>query len=137
MIGFDINPNRIQTLQKHIDYTGEVSAEQLKNTQIEYTDNPKRINDCDFIIVTVPTPIDNANNPDLTPLIKATEMVGENLQKGAVVVYESTVYPGATEEVCIPILEKKSGLKAGEGFSVGYSPDKLILGKRNTTSKIL
>lgn len=92
MIGFDINPNRIQTLQKHIDYTGEVSTEQLKNTQIEYTENPKRINECDFIIVTVPTSIDYAKNPDLTPLIKASEMVGENLQKGAVVVYESTVW---------------------------------------------
>ena len=135
VIGFDINPNRIQTLQKHIDYTGEVSEEQLKNTQIEYTENPKRINDCDFIIVTVPTPIDNANNPDLTPLIKATEMVGENLQKGAIVVYESTVYPGATEEVCIPILEKKSGLKAGEGFSVGYSPERINPGDKEHNFK--
>lgn len=133
IIGFDINENRISTLLEGIDYTNEVTAEELKNTSIEFTSNPQRLSDADFLIVAVPTPINEHNQPDLTPLIKASETVGRNLSKGSIVVFESTVYPGATEEICIPVLEKFSGLKSGIDFFVGYSPERINPGDKEHT----
>ncbi|GIP35023.1 nucleotide sugar dehydrogenase [Paenibacillus sp. J2TS4] len=135
IVGFDINEHRISTLQEHVDYTGEISSEELKNTQIDFTNDESKLKACNFIIVAVPTPIDDARRPDLTPLIKASETVGRNLQKGTVVVYESTVYPGATEEVCVPVLEKHSGLTAGRDFFVGYSPERINPGDKEHTFK--
>src|SRR5690606_11594551 len=103
----------------------EVESQDLLESDIDFTNDPSRLREADFIIVAVPTPITETKQPDLTPLMKASETVGSNLQKGAIVVYESTVYPGATEEVCVPVLEKASGLKAGVDFFVGYSPERI------------
>ncbi len=125
VIGFDINVHRVKTLKAGIDYTGEVTSGNLGDTQIEFTSDESKLRNCNFIIIAVPTPIDQAKNPNLEPLIKASETVGRNLSRGSVVVYESTVYPGATEEVCIPILEQVSGLKSGGDFHVGYSPERI------------
>jgi UDP-N-acetyl-D-glucosamine/UDP-N-acetyl-D-galactosamine dehydrogenase len=135
VIGFDIHSKRIEELKRYIDHTGEVSTEELKNSSVEFTTNEKKLKECDFIIVTVPTPIDNEKKPDLTPLIKASETIGRNLSKGSIIVYESTVYPGATEEVCLPILEKQSGLKRGEEFKIGYSPERINPGDKDHTFK--
>ena len=137
IIGFDINEHRINTLKQGIDYTKEVESQDLLEADIDFTNDPSRLREADFIIVAVPTPITETKQPDLTPLIKASETVGSNLQKGAIVVYESTVYPGATEEVCVPVLEKASGLKAGVDFFVGYSPERINPGdKEHTFTKI-
>ncbi|PYI57196.1 nucleotide sugar dehydrogenase [Paenibacillus flagellatus] len=135
IVGFDINPQRINTLKQGNDYTGEVSVEELKGAAIEYTNDPQYLSKCDFIVIAVPTPIDEAKKPDLNPLIKASETVGRHLRPGTIIVYESTVYPGTTEEVCIPALEKASGLKAGIDFFVGYSPERINPGDRNHTFK--
>ncbi|ELK20771.1 nucleotide sugar dehydrogenase [Anoxybacillus flavithermus TNO-09.006] len=137
IIGFDINAHRINTLKQGIDYTKEVESQDLLEADIDFTNDPSRLREADFIIVAVPTPITETKQPDLTPLIKASETVGSNLQKGAIVVYESTVYPGATEEVCVPVLEKASGLKAGVDLFVGYSPERINPGdKEHTFTKI-
>ncbi|WKA53867.1 nucleotide sugar dehydrogenase [Planococcus shixiaomingii] len=137
VIGFDINKNRIQTLLEGNDYTNEVGSKELSKTQIEYTDDPAKLAEAGFIIVSVPTPIDASNQPDLTPLLKASETVGKHMKKGAVVVFESTVYPGTTEEKCIPVLEKFSGMEAGKEFFVGYSPERINPGdKKHTFTKI-
>lgn len=125
VIGFDISTRRIEELRSGTDSTNEVSPSDLKSAQVEYTDNPALLEQSDFIIVTVPTPVDKAKIPDLTPVIRASEIVGRYLKAGSVVVYESTVYPGATEEVCVPILEKESGLTCGRDFKVGYSPERI------------
>mgnify|MGYP001282582225 CR=1 FL=1 len=135
VVGFDINEERIRTLRQHIDYTGEVDSEQLKRAQIDFTNAPDKLRNCNFIIVTVPTPIDEARQPDLKPLKLASQTVGQQLQRGTIVVYESTVYPGATEEVCVPILEKHSGLTAGKDFFVGYSPERINPGDKEHTFK--
>ncbi|WP_416826524.1 nucleotide sugar dehydrogenase [Ectobacillus polymachus] len=135
VVGFDINSKRIEELKMHIDRTGEVSSNELQTSYIEFTTNEKKLSECDFIIVTVPTPIDSKKNPDLTPLIKASETVGRNLSTGSIVVYESTVYPGATEEVCLPLLESNSHLKAGKDFTIGYSPERINPGDKNHTFK--
>ena len=135
--GFDINEKKVKELKSGFDSMKEVSSEELKSTKIKYTTSPSEIKKCNFIIVAVPTPVDNHNNPDLTPVIKASETVGKNLSKGAIVVYESTVYPGATEEVCIPILERESKLKCGKDFKIGYSPERVNPGdKEHTIDKI-
>lgn len=138
VIGFDINQKRINELNLGLDNTLEVSAEELKlSTHLTYSSNLESLKECNFFIVTVPTPIDNVNRPDLTPLQKASETVGRVLKKGDIVVYESTVYPGATEEVCIPILEKYSALRFNEDFFAGYSPERINPGdKVNTLTKI-
>ena len=137
IIGFDISEHRINTLKQGVDYTNEVESKDLLEADIDFTNDPSRLREADFIIVAVPTPITETKQPDLTPLIKASETVGSNLQKGAIVVYESTVYPGATEEVCVPVLEKASGLKAGVDFYVGYSPERINPGdKEHTFTKI-
>ncbi|MBF7029724.1 nucleotide sugar dehydrogenase [Staphylococcus kloosii] len=125
VIGFDVNTQRIKELNNHIDCTNEVTINELKEANIKFTNHKEELTTADFIIVAVPTPIDEHNQPDLTPLIKASETVGSVLQKGTIVVFESTVYPGATEEVCVPILEKESKLVYGKDFYVGYSPERI------------
>jgi UDP-N-acetyl-D-glucosamine/UDP-N-acetyl-D-galactosamine dehydrogenase len=133
IIGFDINEHRINTLKEGMDYTNEVESKDLLSADIEFTIDGSKLHDRDFIIVAVPTPINDNRQPDLTPLIKASETVGKNMSKGTIVVYESTVYPGATEEVCVPILEKVSGLRAGVDFYVGYSPERINPGDKEHT----
>ena len=131
VVGFDIQQKRIQELQSGQDHTLEVSPEELKQaTQLTYSTNLDDLRSCNFFIVTVPTPIDEFKQPDLTPLIKASTSIGKVLKKGDVVVYESTVYPGATEEACIPVLEQVSGLKFNEDFFAGYSPERINPGDK-------
>lgn len=137
VIGFDINQKRISELQKNIDKTLEVSESELEKTNIEFTSNTKDLARANFHIIAVPTPINDANQPDLTPLISASKSIGSALKKGDIVVYESTVYPGATEEDCVPVLEASSGLKCGTDFFVGYSPERINPGdKEHTFTKI-
>lgn len=137
-VGFDINQQRVKELSEGKDHTLEVSAEELKlASRLTYTSELAQLEQCNFFIVTVPTPIDDVNRPDLTPLQKASQTIGKVLKKGDIVVYESTVYPGATEEVCIPILEQVSGLKFNQDFFAGYSPERINPGdKVNTLTKI-
>ena len=131
VVGFDIQQKRIQELQSGQDHTLEVSSEELKQaTQLTYSAHLDDLRSCNFFIVTVPTPIDEFKQPDLTPLIKASTSIGKVLKKGDVVVYESTVYPGATEEACIPVLEQVSGLKFNEDFFAGYSPERINPGDK-------
>ena len=131
VIGFDIHKKRIEELQNGQDHTLEVSPEELRQaTQLSYSANLDDLKSCNFFIVTVPTPIDDYKQPDLTPLIKASTSIGQVLKKGDVVVYESTVYPGATEEDCIPVLEKVSGLKFNQDFFAGYSPERINPGDK-------
>lgn len=138
VIGFDINKTKVEELKKGIDRTGEVSGEDLSAAQVRYTAEPTDLKAADFIIVAVPTPISEALQPDLKALRMVSEMIGANLSPGTIVVYESTVYPGVTEEVCLPILERKSGMKAGVDFKVGYSPERINPGdKEHTLEKIV
>jgi UDP-N-acetyl-D-galactosamine dehydrogenase len=130
VIGFDINKSKIEELQRGFDRTGEVSGADLKVTDVEYTFQPSGLKAADFIIVAVPTPINEALQPDLTALRTSSELIGANLSPGSIVVYESTVYPGATEEVCQPILEKASGMKCGVDFKIGYSPERINPGDK-------
>ncbi len=130
VIGLEILKERVAELKNNFDRTGEISEEELKASNIEFVLDPKRLEEARIIIITAPTPVDQHNIPDLTPVIKATETAGENMQKGSIIVYESTVYPGATEEVCIPLLEKYSGLKNGRDFKVGYSPERVNPGDK-------
>jgi UDP-N-acetyl-D-galactosamine dehydrogenase len=131
VVGFDINPRRIAELQAGKDHTLECSPEQLKAaSQLSYTHQLDGIKACQVFIVTVPTPVDTANRPDMTPLVKASQTVGQVLKKGDIVVYESTVYPGATEEVCVPVLEQTSGLKFNVDFFCGYSPERINPGDK-------
>ena len=132
-LGFDINARRVDLLSRGQDDTGEVSAEDLKASQLRFTTKLEDLRGTTFYVVAVPTPIDSNYRPDLKPLMAASESVGKVLEKGAVVVYESTVYPGATEEVCGPILERVSGLKCGTDFSIGYSPERINPGDREHT----
>lgn len=136
-IGFDVNAQRIRELQERHDRTGEVTSEELAESNLLFTDSIAELRKADFHIVAVPTPVDEAKRPDLALLLKASETVGKALKKGDIVVYESTVYPGATEEECIPVLEKFSGLKFGSDFTVGYSPERINPGdKEHTFTKI-
>jgi len=133
-IGFDLSQPKIEAYRRHVDPTGEVSTEDLKAaSQLEVTTDASRLKEADVVIVAVPTPIDDAHQPDFSPLVGASITVGRNLKKGAVVVYESTVYPGATEEVCIPLLERESGMKWKQDFFVGYSPERINPGDREHT----
>ena len=130
-IGFDINEARIQELKQGVDNTLEVDSDELKQaTMLSYTANPDEIRDCNIYIVTVPTPIDKYKRPDLIPLIKSSETIGRLINKNDIVIYESTVYPGATEEVCVPILENQSNLKFNQDFYCGYSPERINPGDR-------
>ena len=136
-IGFDINPKRVEALRQGHDHTGEVTPEDLTQSDIVFTSEPEVLREADFHIVAVPTPVDDAHQPDLTPLLRASETLGRVLKRGDIVVYESTVYPGATEEDCVPILEKHSGLRCGPDFTVGYSPERINPGdKEHTFTKI-
>lgn len=136
-IGFDINAQRITELKAGHDRTGEVSSEELQSADILFTNSIDELRLADFHIVAVPTPVDSANQPDLTPMLKASETVGRALKKGDIVVYESTVYPGVTEDECVPILERVSGLVCGPDFTVGYSPERINPGdKEHTFTKI-
>lgn len=138
VIGFDINKERIEMMKKGIDPSGELDTEEFKGCDIEFTDSLDVLKKANFHIVAVPTPVDEANKPDLTPVIKASESIGKVLKKGDYVVYESTVYPGCTEEDCVPVLEKFSGLKMGQDFKVGFSPERINPGdKVHTITKIL
>ncbi|MEH6470749.1 MAG: Vi polysaccharide biosynthesis UDP-N-acetylglucosamine C-6 dehydrogenase TviB [Halopseudomonas sp.] len=131
-LGFDVNPQRIDKLRQGVDDTLEVSADELKTVeQLRFTADAKQLRECNCYIVTVPTPIDVHKQPDLTPLRRASETVGAALKSGDVVVYESTVYPGATEEVCVPILEQVSGLVFNRDFVVGYSPERINPGDKS------
>jgi UDP-N-acetyl-D-glucosamine/UDP-N-acetyl-D-galactosamine dehydrogenase len=137
-IGLDLSAEKIEAYKRHVDPTGEVSGGELKAAvHLKPTTDPTALKDADFIVVAVPTPVDEAHIPDFSPLIGSSTAVGKNLKKGAIVVYESTVYPGATEEVCIPLLEKHSGLKWKQDFFVGYSPERINPGdKQHTLTKI-
>lgn len=126
ILGFDIDQNRISELKNHDDKSGQISAAILKDsTRLNYAYEKDKLMTCNFFILAIPTPVNKMNLPDLGPLISATKMVGEVLKKGDIVVYESTVYPGATEEVCLPVLEKISGLKNIQDFKIGYSPERI------------
>lgn len=136
-IGFDINSSRIAELKRGYDRTGEVEAAELASADILFTNSIAELRQANFYIVAVPTPVDVANQPDLTPMLKASETVGHALKKGDIVVYESTVYPGVTEDECVPILARTSGLVCGVDFTVGYSPERINPGdKEHTFTKI-
>lgn len=130
VIGFDINKKKVELYQQGIDPTLEVGDEEIKKSTVEWTYDETKLQEAKFIIVAVPTPINDDKTPDLMPVIGSSEIVGRNLTKGSIVVYESTVYPGVTEEVCIPILERESGLKCGVDFKVGYSPERINPGDK-------
>ena len=130
VIGFDLNKEKIELYKSGCDPTKEVGDDAIRTTTVQFTDDEKCLQKAKFIIVAVPTPVNTDHTPDLTPVIGASEIVGRNLVPGSIVVYESTVYPGCTEDVCIPILEKESGLKCGTDFKVGYSPERINPGDR-------
>ncbi len=132
-LGFDIKSKRVSALQSGHDETGEVSSDELRECRAKFSSDPASLADRTFIIVAVPTPIDAENRPDLTPLVKASESIGPHVKKGCVVVYESTVYPGVTEDVCGPILERLSGLRSGVDFFLGYSPERINPGDKEHT----
>jgi UDP-N-acetyl-D-galactosamine dehydrogenase len=136
--GFDINTERIARLKAGDDWTHELTGKQLKETAIEYSTDAAIIGKANAVVIAVPTPVDAANNPDLTPVYSASRTVGKHMVKGTVVIYEATVYPGVTEEECVPILEKESGLTCGKDFTVGYSPERINPGdKEHTVDKIV
>ncbi|MDQ3109864.1 MAG: nucleotide sugar dehydrogenase, partial [Bacteroidota bacterium] len=138
VIGFDINEKRVKMMQKGIDPSQELTKVDFKGADIEFTATLEKLKEAKFFIVAVPTPIDEHNLPDLKPLLAASATVGKVLKKGDYVVFESTVYPGCTEEDCIPVLEKESGLKFKKDFKVGYSPERINPGdKEHTITKIL
>ena len=129
VIGFDINKNRIEEYRNGIDSTNEV-GDAIKNTTVEFTADAKKLKEARFLIVAVPTPVKDDNSPDLGPVMGASKTIGQNLAKGSIVVFESTVYPGVTEDICVPIIEKESGLKCGEDWKIGYSPERINPGDR-------
>jgi UDP-N-acetyl-D-glucosamine/UDP-N-acetyl-D-galactosamine dehydrogenase len=138
-VGFDVSKDKIEAYRRGVDPAGELSGEDLRAaTQLSLTDDPARLGSADFIVVAVPTPVDEVHKPDFGPLISASETVGRHMKPGATVVYESTVYPGATEEVCVPVLEKCSGLVWKNDFHVGYSPERINPGdKEHTLTRII
>lgn len=137
-IGYDLSKSKVDSYRKFIDPTGEVATEDLKAaTKLRVTTNSAELSQADFIVVAVPTPVDEANQPDFSPLVSSSATVGRHMKRGATVIYESTVYPGATEEICIPTLERESGLKWKRDFHVGYSPERVNPGdKERTITKI-
>ena len=130
VIGYDRDEKKIEQYKKGIDLTAEVGGEALQQSGIEFTTDPDRLAEACFIIVAVPTPINTDNTPDLDPVRGASETVGDYIQPGTVVVYESTVYPGVTEDICVPIIEQHSGLVCGKDFYIGYSPERINPGDR-------
>lgn len=135
VIGFDVNKSKIDSFKKHVDTTGEFSSTELKEASINFTTEERRLSECSYIIVAVPTPITLTKEPDLTYLESASTIIGKNLTSDTIIVYESTVYPGTTEEICIPILEAYSNLTAGIDFHVGYSPERINPGDKEHTFK--
>ncbi len=138
-VGYDLSAKKVHNLRRHFDSTGEVSSEELKGArQLTVTDDAGQIRLADYIIVAVPTPVNEARQPDFSPLESASRIVGKNMKAGATVIFESTVYPGATEEICVPILERCSGMRWKQDFHVGYSPERINPGdKEHSFSKIL
>ncbi len=133
-IGFDLSQAKVDAYKRHVDPTGEVSSADLKAAmKLECTTDPRSLKEADFVVVAVPTPVDEAHQPDFSPLVGASRFVGENLKRGAIICYESTVYPGATEEVCIPIIEKYASAKWKQDFFVGYSPERINPGDKEHT----
>ena len=130
VVGFDLNEKKIDLYKSGIDPTNEVGNDVIKNTAVEFTADPKKLREAKFHIVAVPTPVNDDHTPDLTPVEGASRILGKNLTKGSVVVFESTVYPGVTEDICVPILEKESGLKCGVDFKIGYSPERINPGDK-------
>lgn len=130
VIGFDINKDKIDIYKSGVDPTNEIGDEGVKNSSVFFTDDETKLRECNFHIVAVPTPTNEDKTPDLRPVIGASKVLGRNLSKGSIVVYESTVYPGVTEEICVPILEKESGLKCGQDFKIGYSPERINPGDK-------
>jgi UDP-N-acetyl-D-galactosamine dehydrogenase len=137
-VGFDVNQSKVTTLLAGRDPTNEGLEEEIQSSTVEFTTDPTSLEGCDVVIVAVPTPIDDNRQPDLTPLIKASTLIGSHLKRGAVVVYESTVYPGVTEDVCGPVLESQSGFRRGQDFFLGYSPERINPGdKEHTLERIV
>ena len=130
VVGFDLNEKKIALYKSGIDPTNEVGNDVIKNTAVEFTADPKKLREAKFHIVAVPTPVNDDHTPDLTPVEGASRILGQNLTKGSVVVFESTVYPGVTEDICVPILEQESGLKCGVDFKIGYSPERINPGDK-------
>lgn len=130
VIGFDLNEKKIELYKSGVDPTREVGDEAVKTTKVEFTANEKKLREAKFHIVAVPTPVNDDHTPDLTPVKGASRILGRNLTKGSIVVFESTVYPGVTEDICVPILEEESGLKCGEDFKIGYSPERINPGDK-------
>ena len=141
VIGYDLNSKKIEIYKRGIDPTNEVGDQAIKETTVEFTSDEAKLKEAKFHIVAVPTPVNNDHTPDLTPVEGASKILGRNLTKGSIVVFESTVYPGVTEDICVPILEKESGLKCGVDFKVGYSPERINPGDKvhrlNTITKIV
>ena len=130
VVGFDLNEKKIDLYKSGIDPTNEVGNDVIRNTAVEFTADPKKLREAKFHIVAVPTPVNDDHTPDLTPVEGASRILGQNLTKGSVVVFESTVYPGVTEDICVPILEQESGLKCGVDFKIGYSPERINPGDK-------
>ena len=137
VVGFNRSQGRIDMYKRGIDPTHEVGDERIKDCKVDFTADPTRLLECSFYIVAVPTPVDEGHVPDLTPVTSSTAVIGRNLTRGAIVVYESTVYPGVTEEICVPILEKESGMKCGVDFFVGYSPERINPGDKVHTLRTI
>ena len=141
VVGYDLNAKKIEVYKSGIDPTNEVGDDAIKETTVEFTSDEKMLQTAKFHIVAVPTPVNDDHTPDLTPVEGASTILGRNLTKGSIVVFESTVYPGVTEDVCVPILEKESGLKCGVDFKIGYSPERINPGDKvhrlNTITKIV
>ncbi|MDE6405105.1 MAG: nucleotide sugar dehydrogenase, partial [Lachnospiraceae bacterium] len=130
VVGFDLNEEKIGLYKNGIDPTNEVGDEVIRNTKVDFTADPAKLKEAKFHIVAVPTPVNDDHTPDLSPVEGASRILGQNLKKGSVVVFESTVYPGVTEDICVPILEKESGLKCGVDFKIGYSPERINPGDK-------
>ena len=130
VIGFDVNREKIELYKSGIDPTKEVGNEAIKNCMVDFTSEESRLQEAKFHIVAVPTPVNADHTPDLFPIKSASQILGRNLTKDSIVVYESTVYPGVTEDICIPILEQESGLKCGVDFKIGYSPERINPGDK-------
>lgn len=130
VIGFDLNKQKIDLYKAGVDPTNEVGGEVIRNTKVEFTADASRLKEAKFHIVAVPTPVNDDHTPDLSPVEGASRLLGQNLTKGSIVVFESTVYPGVTEDICVPILEKESGLKCGADFKIGYSPERINPGDK-------
>ena len=141
VVGYDFNIAKVELYKKGIDPTREVGDDAIKETTVEFTADPEKLRECKFHVVAVPTPVNDDHTPDLSPVEGASHTLGKYLTKGSIVVYESTVYPGVTEDICVPILEAESGLKCGVDFKVGYSPERINPGDKvhrlDTITKIV